>query len=88
VGVIGCWFMVDNSICLCAYITGEKFLRQNLLQNSESRATGGLLLGKEMDPGRYALHQGWDNNSVIVVSSLVNKIHLCDVGMNIIQRNY
>jgi hypothetical protein len=41
-----------------------------------------------MDPGRYALHQGWDNNSVIVVSSLVNKIHLCDVGMNIIQRNY
>ena len=27
---------------------------------------------QEMDPGRYALHQGWDNNSVIVVSSLNN----------------
>lgn len=39
-----------------------------------------LLRAEEMDPGRYALHQGWDNNSVIVVSSLVNKIHLCDVG--------
>jgi hypothetical protein len=23
-----------------------------------------------MDPGRYGLQQGWDNNSVIVVSSL------------------
>lgn len=24
-----------------------------------------------MDPGRYGLQQGWDNNSVIVVSSLI-----------------
>ncbi|MCH86566.1 putative RNA-binding protein, partial [Trifolium medium] len=44
---------------------GRKVLRPILLQNSESRATGGLLLGKEMDPGRYALHQGWDNNSAL-----------------------
>lgn len=24
-GVIGCWFMVDNSICLCIYYRGERF---------------------------------------------------------------
>jgi hypothetical protein len=84
--VVGLWWI---TLSVCVHILqGRKFLRQILLQNSESRATRGLLLGKEMDPGRYALHQGWDNNSVIVVSSLVNKIHLCDVGMNIIQRNY
>lgn len=52
-------------------LQGRKVLRPILLQNSESRA--GTLPGKEMDPGRYALHQGWDNNSVIVVSYLVNK---------------
>jgi hypothetical protein len=39
-----------------------------------------------MDPGRYGggLHQGWDNNSVIVVSSL-NKFTY--MGM-INHRNY
>ena len=38
-----------------------------------------------MDPGRYGLHQGWDNNSVIVVSSL-NNSPIWNMGI-IIQRN-
>lgn len=72
------WFLVHHGITVsvCAYITGEVFIHSTP-ESSErpSRALQGRnaegYCMREMDPGRYGLQQGWDNNSVIVVSSLI-----------------
>lgn len=77
-GIVGAWFITGITVCVCLCI-----ILQERYSNSERyhhRALCRVLLAckKEMDPGRYGLQQGWDNNSVIVVSSLINHLY----GMN------
>lgn len=59
------------TVSVCAYITGKDLYHSE----TPSRALQGLTVTgfclPDMDPGRFGLHQGWDNNSVIVVSSLI-----------------
>lgn len=65
------------TVSVCAYITGEVFIHsapQSSEQSSRACLAGANADGyclREMDPVRYGLQQGWDNNSVIVVSSLI-----------------
>lgn len=59
----------------CAYITGKisNYSAANLKGQGENfvgDSTDGFCFC-EMDPGRYGPQQGWDKNSVIVVSSLM-----------------
>lgn len=79
VKVVGSWWITES---VCAYITGREkgFDFETYCLREERWAW------QDMDPGRYALHQGWDNNSVIVVSSL-NNSPIWNMGI-IIQRNY
>lgn len=62
---------------VCAYITGRDLEHsehhREPCREGEGYASG-FFACKEMDPGRYGLQQGWDNNSVIVVSSLISHI--------------
>lgn len=63
-----------NCLCLCIYLQ-EVILNTPLVKllNDHQEAFAGVYCWdlQEMDPGRYGLQQGWDNNSVIVVSSLI-----------------
>lgn len=53
------------SVCVVHILQGREVLRPFCFRNH-----GWAFAWQDMDPGRYGLHQGWDNNSVIVVSSL------------------
>lgn len=57
---------------VCASITG-KVSNHPLLKflNDHQELCREYLALQEMDPGRYVPQQGWENNSVIVVSFLI-----------------
>lgn len=60
-----------NSI-VCASITGKVSNRLLLkFLNDHQELCREYLVLQDMDPGRYGLQQGWENNSVIVVSFLI-----------------
>lgn len=59
-----------NCVCLCIYYRKKGFSHYAPENSERSSRLAGVNAG-EMDPGRYSLQQGWDNNSVIVVSSLI-----------------
>lgn len=67
------YLLVHESITIfvCASITGKLFCHFAHERSSRTFQGWHRRIFDKMDPGRYARQQGWENNSVIVVSLLI-----------------